>query len=97
CPRQPTHHLGATLPGEGGAMWTACTLTMMLAAPAVADDYLMVFSAESVPYSPTRAHTFAAVVRVSAAADGPTRVLDICSLSWLPRAGTVRAFALRCE
>ena len=78
-------------------MWMACTVTMMLAAPAVADDYLVVFSAESVPYSPTQAHTFAAVVRVSAAADGPTRVLDVCSLSWLPTAGTIRAFALRSE
>jgi hypothetical protein len=78
-------------------MWTACTLTMMLAAPAAADDYLLMFSSESVPYSPTHAHTFAAVVRVSAAADGPARVLDVCSLSWLPVRGIVRPFSLRSE
>jgi hypothetical protein len=70
---------------------------MMLATPVAAEDYLLVFSAESVPYKPTHAHTFAAVVRVSAAGDGPTRVLDVCSLSWLPTGGTVHAFAIRSE
>jgi hypothetical protein len=78
-------------------MSMTCALTTMVSAPPVAGDYLMVFSAESVPYRPTRAHTFAAVVRVGAAADGSPRVLDVFSLSWLPASGVIRPFALRSE
>ncbi len=75
----------------------SCDLTTILSAPPAAGDYLMVFSAESVPYRPTRAHTFAAVVRVGAAADGAPFVLDVFSLSWLPASGVIRPFALRSE
>jgi hypothetical protein len=56
-----------------------------------------VFSAESVPYCPTRAHTFAAVVRVGAGADGSPRVLDVRSLSWLPASGVIDPFAFQAE
>jgi hypothetical protein len=78
-------------------MSMACALETMPSAAPVAGDYLMVFSAESVPYRPTRAHTFAAVVGVGAAADGSPRVVDVCSLSWLPASGVIRPFALQSE
>jgi hypothetical protein len=70
---------------------------MMLSAPPVAGEYLMVFSAESIPYCPTRAHTFAAVVRVGTEDDGSPVVLDVCSLSWLPAGGIIHPFAFRSE
>ncbi len=44
-------------------MWTVALAIMLAAAPPTG-DYLMVFSAQSIPYRPTRAHTFAAVVQV---------------------------------
>src|SRR5688572_7463396 len=62
-----------------------------------ADDYLMVFSADSTPYRPTKGHTFAAVAKVEHCADGKLRVVDLKSLSWLPVTMKVRAWALCSE
>src|SRR5262249_41177635 len=62
------------------------------AAAAGVEDYLMVFSADGVPYYPTKGHTFAALVRVEAAPGCPPRVVDLVSLSWLPASQKVRAF-----
>ncbi len=80
-------------------MRAASLIFVLLAAPAAAgaDDYLMVFAADSIPYNPTKAHTFAAVVRVETAGGRPPRVVDVTSLSWLPESMKVRAFALRPE
>ncbi len=78
-------------------MWAACAFLLTVTTVPAEGDYLMVFSAESIPYAPTRAHTFAAVVRVGRGADGALRVVDIHSLSWLPAAGVIRPFALRGE
>jgi len=62
-----------------------------------ADDYLMVFSADGIPYRPTTAHTFAAVVRVECRAGATPHVVELQSLSWLPATGKVRGLALRSE
>jgi len=75
-------------------MTILCVLAM--ATPVAAEDYLIVFSADSVPYRPTGAHTFAAVVNVETTPAGTHRT-DVKSLSWLPQNGKVRAFALRPE
>jgi len=47
-------------------------LLTLSAGPAFAgeEDYLMIFTADSVPYRPTKAHTFAAVAKVDRQADG---------------------------
>jgi len=67
------------------------------AAAAPVDDYLIVFSSDSTPYRPTNGHTFAAVVQVAESTDGPPRIVDMASLSWLPATRKVRALAMRCE
>src|SRR4051794_33876577 len=75
-------------------------LLLLLAAPQeapVREDYLMVFSGDSVPYTATGTHAFAAVVRVERAPGGAPRVVDFASISWLPQTMKVRAWALRPE
>jgi hypothetical protein len=65
-----------------------------LPATVEAEDYMLIFAAEGVPYRPTHAHCFAAVVRVETAADQPPHVVDFRSLSWLPATMSVRALTL---
>lgn len=60
-------------------------------------DYLIVFAGDSTPYQATKAHTFAALVRVETPPGGPPRVTDFHSISWLPETMKVRALALRPE
>lgn len=62
-----------------------------------ADDYMIVFSAEKVPYRPTGAHTFAALVQIEPGPDGNLTVVACDSLSWLPASGKIRGLALKPE
>jgi hypothetical protein len=82
-------------PTTGGAMGLAALLLALLPAQPAAEagDYLLVFSAERVPYRPGKAHTFAAVVHVEEGPGGCPRVADLCSLSWLPATLEVRVWA----
>jgi hypothetical protein len=75
----------------------ACLCALVWVAPVAASDYLIVFSADSVPYRPTGAHTFAAVVQTGMSPAGTPIAVDVKSLSWLPDNGNVRAFAMRSE
>jgi hypothetical protein len=67
-------------------------LLFPLTAAAEVEDYLIIFTADSKPYNPTRAHTFAAVVRVDTTPGQPARVVDFASMSWLPETMKVRAW-----
>jgi hypothetical protein len=78
----------------------AAFLLLPLALPgaiAETEDYLIVFAADSLPYQATRAHTFAALVRIEKAPDGTTRVVDFTSLSWLPVSMKVHAWKIWSE
>lgn len=75
---------------------------MFLFFPALAtatepDNYLVLFTADHVPYKPSSAHTFAAVARVAIQPDGGPCLIDLVSISWLPETMKVRPFALRPE
>jgi hypothetical protein len=73
----------------------AVFLGLLFALPVAAagtDDYLLVFAADSLPYQATKAHTFAAVVRIEKAPGGPPRVVELTSLSWLPVTMKVHAW-----
>src|SRR4051794_1890419 len=80
-----------------------CVAVLLLAllpgqrAAAEAGDYLLVFSADSVPYRVSKTHTFAALVRVEEGPDGCPHVADLRSLSWLPATLHFRAWAVRPE
>jgi hypothetical protein len=85
---------------EGGEMGLTCLLLGLLPASppaAEAEDYLIIFSADSIPYRATRTHTFVAVVSVERGRDCPPRVVCLRSLSWLPATGKVRGLAMRAE
>lgn len=73
----------------------ACLLILLLAQPATAEveNYLLVFAGDAVPYRPTRAHTFAAVVQIERKPGCPPKLLHLSSLSWLPKDEKIRAFA----
>jgi hypothetical protein len=73
-------------------------LVFLSAGPAAAaEDYLLVFTADTTPYKVLKAHTFAAVVRVERAPGCPPRVVDLHSLSWLPLTMKIRGLTLRPE
>jgi hypothetical protein len=70
-----------------------------LALPAAqADDYYVtVFSAQTVPYRPTKTHTFVAALRVPPCVNGYCPPAEMTSISWLPATLKIRAIALRPE
>lgn len=81
----------------GNIMRLAAAFIILLSAmPAAADteDYLIVFAADGKPYKPTRAHTFAAVVRIATVPGCAPRIVDSASLSWLPASMKVRAWKM---
>jgi hypothetical protein len=65
-------------------------------APAV-NDYLIILTADSIPYNPTKAHLFVALVRVEEGPRRAPRVVEQASMSWLPATMKVRPLALRPE
>jgi hypothetical protein len=79
--------------------YTLPVLAGLLVVPAArADDYYVtVFSAQSVPYKPTKTHTFVAAVRVPSCANGYCPPAEMTSISWLPATLKIRALALRSE
>lgn len=76
---------------------TSFLVVLAFTPPATAEDYLIVFGADSVPYKAIKAHSFAAVVTVEAMPGGTPRIVELQSLSWLPAAGRVRALAIQPE
>ena len=62
-------------------------------ASAEVENYLLVFASDAVPYRPTRAHTYAAVVQIERQPGYPPKLLHLASLSWLPKNKIIRAFA----
>jgi hypothetical protein len=75
----------------------AMALSVPAPGPTAAADYLIIFAGDSAPYRATKAHTFAALVRVETTPGGPARVTDLQSISWLPETMKVRALAMRPE
>ncbi len=73
---------------------TSILLVLASALPVAADDYLVIFSADGIPYKPSKTHTFAAIVTVETAPGGKPRVVELPSLSWLPATGYFRSLAI---
>jgi hypothetical protein len=74
--------------------WFLPLLSLVVASSARADDfYLTIFTAESIPFRPEKAHTFVAVTRIPASGG----VAETHSISWLAATGVVRGVALRPE
>jgi hypothetical protein len=68
--------------------------TLAVGPPVRADEhYLTIFTAESTPFRPEKAHTFVAVTRIPAGGDP----VETHSISWLAATTVVRGVALRPE
>ena len=110
APPQPVHSLTVSSPEqdvcevrildeERGMRLASLIVVLLCALPASAatEDYLIIFAADSVPYRPTTAHTFAALVTVERTPGHQPRIVDFASISWLPETMKVRPFALSHE
>lgn len=56
--------------------------------------YFVLFGAQSIPFRPRTAHTFATYVKATPTAGG-AQVIEPVTISWLPASGPVRPFRLR--
>lgn len=59
--------------------------------------YFILFTTDSTPYQPTKAHTFAALVSVNVMPGEEARDPAVTSMSWLPATMKVRGLAMRSE
>jgi hypothetical protein len=87
------------LAGRLTPLYALACLALLLPGVARAGEahYLLVFASQRVPNNPNYSHTFATFVRASWPGDGPCPpcpVLEVRTLSWLPRSLVVRTLAL---
>lgn len=78
----------------------ALLLVHALVAPLSASppgEYLVVMTADSVPYRPSNTHSFAALATIEQGPDGASKVAKVDGISWLPTAGKLRVTSLRPE
>lgn len=79
--------------------WAVATIIgLSTTAPAGADDYFVtIFTAESVPFRPTKTHAFASIVRAPCGPDGKPGALEVHAICWGPASMKVRGVTLRAE
>jgi hypothetical protein len=76
----------------------ATIIGLGVAAPARADEYFVtVFTAEAVPYRPTKTHAFASLVRVPCGPDDKPGAPEVHAICWGPASMKVRGITLRAE